>query len=138
MRKQLIVIGIFIAFFISGAMLLDRFFIGEEFDVEYSLDKMTVKRNESLVLRLRNDGVKNIEFGQSYELFRLLGDGTLEKVPLNITWIAVLHNLLPGQSWSQEIYTDLEPGRYVLVKEIFSADAKESSTYSYEFRIVLT
>ncbi|BAD84721.1 hypothetical protein TK0532 [Thermococcus kodakarensis KOD1] len=97
------------------------------------LDKSGYHPGEEPVLRTCNIGLTPISFGEGYHLYRL-ENGTLAPVRTGLIFPAVLHWLMPFQSWEQKVslkyllenesvggapsLRDLPPGRYRIVKEI--------------------
>ncbi|ASJ09367.1 hypothetical protein A3L11_09045 [Thermococcus siculi] len=104
---------------------------GPHFYIE--LDKSVYHRGEEPVLRILNTGLAPISFGEVYLLYRY-ENGTWTQVRTGLIFIAILHWLMPFQSWEQKVSLkylpenesvkgipslhDLPPGRYRVVKEV--------------------
>ena len=98
------------------------------------ISDFSVNRNETLTLTIETTGRKTICVGHPYEIWREESDETLNLVELNVSWVAEVVEVSRGMSWSQEIFTDLEQGDYVLVKQ-YTDGGSETHTHSIEFTI---
>ncbi len=90
--------------------------VGPEHNARVWLDKISVRRGESLRLNIRNLGAGWIEPDLGYQLFREYENGTVEDM---IEWewgrIAPMRILRLFGTYSQKIHTRLEPGEYYVI-----------------------
>ena len=105
-----------------------------EHDVSASISDLSAIRGTPVSITIENTGSKSISFWYPYEIWQEGSDNALYLVELNIAWIAEQVELSRGETWTQEIFTDLEPGKYVLVKEWETVDG-ETGAHSFDFEI---
>ena len=121
------VIGAVLIIILCGVLVGWRLRRGPESHVEVTISDMRVERGEQVTLTIVNNGARDAHFGYPYRLMREYDDGSTEDVTLDIAWPAVEVTLAKGESWSQDIYTDLEPGKYNVVKTWTAEGIGESS-----------
>jgi hypothetical protein len=97
------------------------------------VDKNVYHQGEEPLLTIRNTGLTPISFGEMYRLYRYQ-DGVWVRVRTGLFFVAILHWLMPFQSWGQKVslkyipeneslqripsLQDLSTGRYKLTKEV--------------------
>ncbi len=93
------------------------------------LDKTTINQNDPMKLYIRNLGSKRITYGYSYSIFRIYENGTAKQqhygpADENWAWAAVGIYGIPFFTFSQELYTDYEPGEYYIEKHYRATGSK--------------
>ncbi|MCW4011409.1 MAG: hypothetical protein NWF07_00305 [Candidatus Bathyarchaeota archaeon] len=128
------VIGAILIIILCGVLVGWRLRRGPESDVDVTLSDMNVERGEQVTLTIKNNGARTVLFSYSYKMMREYDDGRTEDIELDIVWPAVVGILAKGESWSQEIFTDLEPGKYNVIKS-WTVEGIGESSYVFDLTI---
>ena len=121
------VIAAVLIIILCGVLVGWRVRRGSESDVDVTLSDINVERGEQVTLTIVNNGARNIHFSNPYRMMREYDDGSTEDVIRDVAWPPVEVTLAKGESWSQEIFTDLEPGKYNVIKSWTVEGIGESS-----------
>lgn len=126
-------LGVVIVLIIGFGFLGWRY-LTPDHDVSASLSNMSVNRGDPVTFTIENRGRKIIVFGYPYEVWREEADGTLYAVELDVAWIAGIVELSRGETWTQDVFTDLPPGRYVFVKQ-WETEDNDTGEFTSDFTI---
>ncbi len=84
------------------------------------LDRHVYSPEDTLILKITNNGNANLTTGYAFKLYRL-ENGRWKEVPLNLAFIEVAVVIEPGKSWEQRIDLSklkLESGHYKIEKTV--------------------
>jgi hypothetical protein len=103
---------------------------------ELYLDKDQYTSNDTLTLKLDNNGPTNLSFGLPYKM-EIYRKGKWEQVSINIGFDSVGLIIEPGQKFQQNIPLNQlkEPGLYRVLKDIDAEGTDLNSTLTVEFEI---
>ncbi|CAG7659062.1 immunoglobulin-like domain-containing protein [Paenibacillus allorhizosphaerae] len=99
-------------------------------------DKNQFRSDETMVLKLTNEGRTDISLGMEYWI-ETERNGAWEKVPLTLAFIAIGYIHPPGSTFQQSVpLSKLKKGRYRIVKEVHADGTSLRNPVSFEFDIV--
>ena len=132
MENRRNVVGTIVIILICAGFVGWRLYRGPDYKLDDIISDDIISRGDAISLSFENKGNRVIELGYTYELKLEHLDGSTDDVPLELAWPAVEISLTKGESWSQEIFTDLVPGKYNIFKSFNVAGLGEhSSVYTF-------
>jgi hypothetical protein len=109
----------------------------QDMDGELYLDKDLYTSNETLTLKLDNNGLTDLSLGLLYEI-EIYKQDKWEQVSINVGFDSIGIIIEPGQKFQQNIPLNQlkEPGQYRVSKNIDAEGTDLSNTLKVEFEIV--
>ncbi len=128
------VIGAAVILAVGFTIIGWRLYRGPETQANVWISDMSVNQGEPLILTIENSGTRSTEFGHPYEIWEESSNGELSLVELEIAWIAEQIELYKGETWTQEIYTDILPGKYIL-RKVITVKGIGESRHSFDLTV---
>lgn len=108
----------------------------QELKARLHADKNRFRSDETMVLKLTNEGGTDITLGMEYRI-ETERKSAWEKVPLTLAFPSIGHIQPPGGTFEQSVpLSKLKEGRYRIVKEVHADGTGLESPVSFEFDIV--
>lgn len=117
-KEQRLMVNVVVFILICGTLVGWRVRRGPEWKIQATLSEMNIQSGDIVTLTVENKGARAVKINNEYTLWLENPDRTTDPIELELDKNSELVVLKKGETWSQEIFTDLESGKYNIIKKI--------------------